>query len=73
MFWFEKNFILHHDFVESFSRLIELQNFSHLVFLFLFSVWFVSFCNLLMCDLVDGSTFLLGILSSEFTFLFNQF
>ena len=37
-FWFEKIFfILHHDFVGSFSKLTELQNFSHLVFVSLFS------------------------------------
>ena len=40
------------DFV---SKLTELQNFSHIVFVSLFSFWFVSFCNLLMDDLVDGS------------------
>ena len=43
----------------SFSKLTELQNFSHLVFASIFSFWFISFCNLLMNDLVDSS-FCLG-------------
>ena len=39
----------------SFSKLFESQNFSHVVSVSLFSIWFISFCNLLMDDLVDGS------------------
>ena len=38
----------------SFSELTELQNFFHLVFVSLFSFWYISFCNLLMDYLVDG-------------------
>ena len=38
--------------------IIELQNFCHLVFVSLYSFWCISFCNLLIDDLVDCSFYL---------------
>ena len=47
--------ILRHDFFGSDSRLMELQNFSQLIVDSWFIFVLISFCNLLMADLVLGS------------------
>ena len=59
LFGSRKFVILRHDFLGSDSKLMELQNFSQLIVDSWFTLVLISFCNLLMVDLVLGSCVLL--------------
>ena len=69
-FSFRKFVILCHDFFGSDSKLMKLQNFSQLIVDSWFILVLISFCNLLMADLVLGSCVLLySCLSLRFSLM----